>query len=243
MSFTPQAFLSNLNVHNGPAKASKFEVIIPIPSYLSTFVNNSIVESLSTLPGRAYTDAVYLSNNDPQSTSYDMGLSRFLSLQCEAAELPGKGLQTADVKIYGPIFKVPYQTQFNDITLSFLCTNDFYEKKLFDRWMEAIMPMDTNNLRYPKGDDTRYLTNLKIIQYDEHIKTIYAVECIDAFPVIMASQPLNWADEGFHKLTVQFTYLKYRTLYNSAYNIDDLGVALFGYQYNNFVNKQFLNNF
>jgi len=172
-----------------------------------------------------------------------MGLSRFLSLQCEAAELPGKGLQTADVKIYGPIFKVPYQTQFNDITLSFLCTNDFYEKKLFDRWMEAIMPMDTNNLRYPKGDDTRYLTNLKIIQYDEHIKTIYAVECIDAFPVIMASQPLNWADEGFHKLTVQFTYLKYRTLYNSAYNIDDLGVALFGYQYNNFVNKQFLNNF
>jgi hypothetical protein len=59
----------------------------------------------------------------------------------------------------------------------------------------------------------------------------------------MASQPLNWADEGFHKLTVQFTYLKYRTLYDSAYNIDDLGVALFGYQYNNFVNKQFLNNF
>ncbi len=33
--------------------------------------------------------------------------------------------------------------------------------------MEAIHPSDTNNLRFPKGDTTRYMTNIKIIQYDE----------------------------------------------------------------------------
>jgi hypothetical protein len=89
-------------------------------------------------------------------------MSRYLALQCEAAELPGRTLQTADVKIYGPTFKVPYQSQYGDTTLTFLCTNEFYERKLFDRWIEAIHPSDTNNLRYPKGQKSRYLTILKL---------------------------------------------------------------------------------
>jgi hypothetical protein len=83
-----------------------------------------------------------------------------------------------------------------------LCTNEFYERKLFDRWMEAIHPTDTNNMRYPKGDKSRYMTNIKIIQYDDFIKQIYAVELIDAFPIGVAPQALSWSDDGFHRLTI-----------------------------------------
>jgi hypothetical protein len=129
--------------------------------------------------------------------------------------------------VYGPGYKIPYQTQFADISLTFLCTNDFYERKLFDRWIEAIMPNDTHNLRFPNDDDTRYLTNLKIIQYDDFIKQIYAVEMIDAFPISIASQPLNWGEDSFHRLTVQFSYRKYKTLYQGKYDADAvLGAAL-----------------
>jgi hypothetical protein len=103
-------------------------------------------------------------------------LSRYLALQCEAAELPGKTLLTADAKIYGPTFKVPYNSQYGDTTLTFLCTNDFSERKLFDRWIDAINPSDTNNLRFPKGQSSRYMTNIKIIQYDDFIKQIFAIE-------------------------------------------------------------------
>ena len=165
---------------------------------------------------------------DEYSKTSNASMSRNLALQCEAAELPGKTMTTADVKIYGPTFKVPYQTQYSDTSLTFLCTNEFYERKLFDRWMEAIHPTDTNNLRYPKGDKTRYMTNIKIIQYDDFVKQIYAVELIDAFPIGVAPQTLSWADDGFHRLSISFAYQKYRTIYEGTYDIGAAAATLFG---------------
>ena len=151
-----------------------------------------------------------------------------LALQCETAELPGRTIQAQDVKIYGPTFKVPFQTQFEPTTLTFICTNEFYERKLFDNWLNCIMPLDTNNLRYSKGTETRYLTNIKIVQYDDFIKQIYAVELMDAFPIGVATQPLSWGDDGFHRVSIQFAYQKTRVLYKGEYDIAAAATALFG---------------
>ena len=237
MSFSPNLFLSNIRGKDGLAKPSRFQVILPIPPYINQFVGNSIIEKILNFPNSIFSDvsdAITTAlgrggqeGNDYSKTS-NSSLSRYLALQCESAELPGKTLQTADVKIYGPIFKVPYQTQYTDTTLTFLCTNEFYERKLFDRWMEAIMPTDTNNLRFPKGQSSRYLTNIKIIQYDEFIKQIYAVELMDAFPIGVAPQTLSWSEDGFHRLSIQFAYQKYRTLYEGSYDIGAALTSLFG---------------
>ena len=94
--------------------------------------------------------------------------------------------------------------------------------------MEAIMPPDTNNMRFAKGQQTRYLTNIKIIQYDEFIKQIYAVELIDAFPIGVAPQTLSWSEDGFHRLSVQFAYQRYRTIYAGSYDLAAAATALFG---------------
>lgn len=231
MAFSPQSFLSNINAKEGLAKPSRFEVILPIPPYINQFVGNSVLEKIINLGNTLSASIANLlgsSNQSPQSTTANPTLSRYLALQCESTELPGKTLQTADVKIYGPTFKVPYQTQYGETTLNFLCTNDFYERKLFEKWMESIMPTDTNNLRYAKGSNTRYLTNIKIIQYDEFVKQIYAVELIDAFPIGVAAQPLAWSEEGFHRLSVQFSYQKYRVIYDGNYNLAALAGELLG---------------
>jgi hypothetical protein len=237
MSFSPQLFLSHIKSKQGLAKPARFEVILPIPPYINNFVGNSVIEQILNFPNSIFTDVSDAINKalgrggqetDEFSKTSNSALSRYLALQCETAELPGKTLQTADVKIYGPSFKVPYQTMYSDATLTFLCTNDFFEKKLFDKWMEAIMPTDTNNLRFPKGENSRYMTNIKIIQYDEFIKQIYAVELLDAFPIGVAPQSLSWSEEGFHRLSIQFSYQKYRTLYDGNYNLGAAAAALFG---------------
>ena len=236
MAFSPNLFLSNVKAKDGLAKPSRFEVVLPIPTYIGSFVSNSIIEKILNFPNSVFNDVSDAINNalgrggaeNEQSKTSNPAISRYLALQCESAELPGKTLQTADVKIYGPTFKVPYQTQYTDSTFTFLCTNDFYERKLFDRWMEAIHPSDTNNLRFPKGDTTRYMTNIKIIQYDEFIRQIYAVELIDAFPIGVASQALNWSEDGFHRLSVQFAYQRYRTIYEGTYDLGSAATALFG---------------
>ena len=236
MSFSPNLFLSNVKGKSGLAKPSRFEVILPIPPYVSDFVGNSIIEKILNFPNSVFNDVSDAINSaigssgpqDEFSKSGNSSLTRYLSLQCESAELPGRTLATADVKIYGPIFKVPYQSQYADTSLTFLCTNDFYERKLFDRWLDAIHPSDTNNLRFPKGQSSRYMTNIKIIQYDEFIKQIYAVELIDAFPIGVAPQALNWGEDGFHRLQVQFAYQYLRVQYEGTYNLAAAATALFG---------------
>ena len=236
MSFSPNLFLANVRAKDGLAKPSRFEVVLPIPTYIGSFIGNSIIEKILNFPNSVFndvTDAIGSAfgkqgQKDDQSKTSSPSTSRYLALQCESAELPGRTLTTADVKIYGPTFKVPYQTQYGDIYLTFLCTNDFFERKLFDRWMEAIHPSDTNNLRFPKGQATRYMTNIKIIQYDDFIKQIYAVELIDAFPIGVAPQALSWGEDGFHRLQVQFAYQKLRVQYEGTYNLAAAATALFG---------------
>jgi hypothetical protein len=238
MSFSPNLFLANIRGKDGLAKPARFEVIMPIPPYINEFVESSVIEKILNFPNSVFTDvsdaigSVFgrRGQEDGYAKTSNSSLTRYLALQCETTELPGKTLQTAEMKVYGPIFKVPYQVQYNDASFTFLCTNDFFERKLFDRWMEAIMPTDTNNLRFPKDDAnrTRYMTNIKVVQYDEFIKQIYAVELIDAFPIGVAAQPLNWAEEGFHRLTIQFAYQRYKTIYNGNYNLAAAVTSIFG---------------
>lgn len=243
MSFSPQLFLANINAKEGLAKNNRFEVILPIPEYINSFVSNSFIESLLNLPNNIVADITQIISDargqpDPQSRSDNPSMSRYLALQCENAELPGRSLITADAKVYGPIFKVPYQTQYQETTLTFLCTNEFYERKLFDKWLESIMPSDTNNLRFPKGEKSRYLTNIKVIQYDEFIRQIYAVEMMDAFPISVSSQPLSWSEEGFHRVSVQFAYQRYRTLYDGNYDLVAAGAALLGSKFTDYISKK-----
>ena len=235
MAFSPNLFLSNVRAKDGLAKPARFEVILPIPAYVGSFIQSSIFEKILNLPNSIVTDitdaitsAVGGTQSDGANASSNPAISRYLALQCESTELPGRSLATQDVKIYGPTFKVPMQTMYNDISFTFLCTNEFYERKLFDKWLEAIHPSDTNNLRYAKSDSSRYLTNIKIIQYDEFIRQIYAIELIDAFPYVITPQALSWSEDGFHRLTVQFSYQKYKVIYDGNYNLADAATALFG---------------
>ena len=208
-------------------------VIIPIPAYIGQAIGNSFLEKVLNFPNSIFSDVSDAINSALGSESQGMksanpSMSRYLALQCESAEIPGRTLETADARIYGPSFKVPYRMQYADTNLTFLCTNEFYERKLFERWMEAIIPSDTNNPRFPKSDATRYLTNIRIVQYDDFVRQIYAVELIDAFPVGVAPQALSWAEEGFHRLSVSFSYQKYRTIFEGQYDIGQTLTSLGG---------------
>ena len=231
MSFAPQLFLSNMRAKDGPAKPSRFEVMLPIPSYINQFVGSSILEKIANIPTTLISnvfDAFRAVNPDQQSVSSNPSISRYLALQCEQAELPGRDLKTTSVKIYGPAFQVPVATEYKNLALTFICTNDFYERKLFDRWLECIHPSDTNNFRFAKGNNTRYMTNIQVIQYDDFIKKIYVVELIDAFPVAIAPQQLSWTEDNFHRLSVSFAYQRYRVVYEGSYDLASAAQALFG---------------
>lgn len=232
MAFSPNIFLANMKAKGGPAKTNRFQVILPIPLYVSSFIESSFFQKLLNFPTTFITDITQdITNITSDNKNYGSPeVTRYLALQCESAELPGKTLQTTDVKIYGPTFKVPYQTQYQEMTLNFICTNEFFERKLFERWMESIMPTDTNNMRFPKGvsASSGYYTEMKVIQYDDFVKQVFAVNLIDAFPIGMSSQQLSWSDDNFHRLSVQFAYQKYKPVYEGKYDPNEILGSLFG---------------
>lgn len=226
MTFSPNSFLSNINAKGGLARPSRYQVVLPIPPYIAQFVKNSLIEKILNLPNSIMSDVTDAINNalgsgGGASRSANPAMTRYLALQCESAELPGKNLVTDDVKIYGPTFKVPYQTQYAETTLTFVCTNDFYERKLFERWMEAIMPTDTNNLRFPKGENSKYMTEITVKQYNDDVTQIFGVKLIDAFPISIAAQQLSWGDDSFHRLSIQFAYQRYETLTESSVDLGE----------------------
>jgi hypothetical protein len=99
------------------------------------------------------------------------------------------------------------------------------------------MPPDTNNLRFPKGQNTRYLSDISIIQFDEFVKQIYAIKLIDAFPISIASMPLSWADDNFHRVTVSFAYHYHKVIYEGKYDIGQSIGAGLGTLFSGFTNE------
>lgn len=180
--FKVDQFLNHFNYHNDFARISRFEVLIAPPP------------------------------SAPDFQSYD------LRFQCEASELPGYSINTVDNRIYGVSQPVASVAAFNDITLTFICAGDMWEKKLFDKWMNLVIPVNNYNPRY-KNDYTS--PKIEINQYTDVVKDtevtstteatassqkIYSAVLINAFPVSISPLSLNWAEDGFHRLSVGFKF-------------------------------------
>lgn len=139
---------------------------------------------------------------------------RDLTYLCESAEFPGRGFMAADIRYYGPNFKVPYQTSYEDLNLTFICRDKFLERQLFDTWMEVINPSSTYNFAY--RDD--YCTTIEVYQMSDieasegnpSSVAQYKFTFEKAWPVLVNPQPVTWADDNFHRLTVSFSYTRWR---------------------------------
>jgi hypothetical protein len=133
-------------------------------------------------------------------------IGRTLRMRCENAELPGRSISTTTMKIYGVEEKFPYQTAYNDISLTFIVGDDMAEKKFFDAWLNWINPTINYNLKY-KAD---YAIPLTVNQYDVKNELSYSVTMLDTFPIAVNQLDLDWSSDGHHKLTVTFAYTSWR---------------------------------
>lgn len=143
---------------------------------------------------------------------YNDFLRQFTYLS-DSAELPGRAFMNIDIRYYGPNFKVPFQSQYEDMTITFLCRNQSFERQFFDDWMEIINPTNLWDFNY--RDD--YRSTIEIYQLADYSSkeggtagdAMYKWTVHDAFPMIVNPQPVTWADDNFHRLSVSFTYTRW----------------------------------
>jgi len=134
--------------------------------------------------------------------------SRLLSLLCNQAQLPGRAFATNEYTTHGPIRKIPYQTIYDDMVLSFYCKEDMGIKEVFQEWMNFIQNNNTNN-EFSYFDD--YVSDIIIEQFDYNGRTTHSIKLIDAYPIMMAPLQLDWASENsFHNLQITMAYRYWR---------------------------------
>lgn len=176
---------------------------------------------------------IKLSTNLLTSLSYSDKIDRSLLYVCDAAEFPGRGFQTAEVRYYGPKQMVPSNTSYGEgINLSFICRSDTLERQFFDDWMDIINPPTSYHFKYPD----EYWTDIDIFQYAEYgsaaaslsnsvipgiprtanpqnnyaYEPIYGWTLMKAWPVMVSPQQVTWAEGDALRLQVTFSYKNWK---------------------------------
>lgn len=140
--------------------------------------------------------------------------SNKLMLSCYRAELPGVSVLTSDYRSYGPSYKLPYNTQYNDLALEFYVSSDMYEKAFFDNWIYRIQNPTTYDVSFYND----YSTNIIIYQYDvtesgpEQFSSeyTYSAYILNAYPIAVDPLAMTWEDQNvFHRLRITFAYKRW----------------------------------
>lgn len=139
---------------------------------------------------------------------------RNLSFRCENAELPGRTFETTERKMgTAPKEKMPYQTLYQESTMTFLVSDNMSEKIFFDAWMELINPTTDFNFQYKSN----YVVDVSINQYDVTNQLTYSAVLRDAFPLSVNQLDMDWSSDGYHKLAVVFAYKQWNN--NTVQNL------------------------
>lgn len=136
---------------------------------------------------------------------YDL-IGREITLFCESVTLPGYQIQTFDYPFEAVLntVKVPNGYIFEDITCTFIVTNDYSIKKVFDRWKDKIITKEFR-LNYAAV----YERDIRIASLNQKNEKVYEIKLEKAYPVTVNSIELNnGTSNEITKLTVVFTYFR-----------------------------------
>lgn len=162
----------------------------------------------------------------PVALGVYLGTGKNLTFRCESAQIPGRTFETAIKKMgSAPIEKFPYHTNYSEITLDFIVSDDMSEKIFFDAWMELINPTTDYNFQYKSN----YAVDLSINQYDVQNKLTYVAGIVEAFPIDVNQLDVSWSQmDSMHRLSVVFAYKQWQNNKVSAISQQIKSTALTG---------------
>ena len=135
-----------------------------------------------------------------------------LSIMCESVALAGRTVQSVLDRQYGVNREVAYNgPTYPPITIAFLCSADYLEKKLFDRWNDKIVSIK-------KAWDVEYYNNyigeMKVMTLDRDGVTVTHTQTYhECWPKSVASIELNHSTQNSAlRMTVEMEYAFWETL-------------------------------
>lgn len=180
---------STIGKRGGVAKQNRFQVIFTPPQG-SLLSGAGLVGAL--ISGGGLKSMI----NDP----------RDISMLCENVTIPGRQITTLDYTAEKQAVKIPYSFINEDVTCTFLLTNDYYMKTMFDNWMEQVFDDKKFTAKFKKD----FTSDVVIQQLNSKDVPVYGVRLENAFPTTVAGITLdNNSESAVQKMTVTFSYDNY----------------------------------
>lgn len=144
-----------------------------------------------------------------------------LSRNCMSTTLPGRGLQSQPLKIYGPPMEYVYETNYaNELQMMFRVGSDMFERVFFEDWMNAAYSNITADVEYPD----RYRRSLKLYQLDMIDRKVLCIRLDDVFCKSVGDIELSTdASDQIEILPVTIGYTQYQII--GKLKIDDDALA------------------
>jgi len=205
---------SMLSKKGGVAQPNRFNVLFTPPK--SNILKNPIRALTNVITSGA---SVFNAVHDP----------REVSILCDTAALPGRSLFTFEHGDVGQQTKYAYTFSDGELRMTFLLTNDYSIKHMFDDWLELIINTDTYVAKYKN----EYTADVIIQQLNKVNIPVYAVKLINAFPTSIDAIVLdNSAENSVQKVSVTFAFDKYvkedliDTIKSSAASINTVSTVI-----------------
>jgi hypothetical protein len=144
--------------------------------------------------------------------------------RCEATELPGRTIATADdTTVFGPSMKYAYDHTYADHTLQIIASDDMYERKVFEAWMDNIVNgPDLYGSATSKSGLIRYYDDyaggqVRIHQLNEQGITLAKYTLFNAYPIALSPMNLTWEEQNtYQRFSVTMTYRYHVVNFNNS---------------------------
>jgi|TARA_B110000858_G_scaffold163645_1_gene189326 hypothetical protein len=193
---------STINRRGGVARGNRFGVYVTHPS-----------KSMNSLLG--FNPATLLSNlisGDGVNIGDFIQDPRDMFLLCQSCTMPGKRIMTTEATHNHHNTKKPYSAATDEVTMTFLLTNDYYIKKYFDMWQEMII--DTSSSHYKAFYKKDYCTDVTIQQLSASNDVVpgYTIKLENAYPIQVGAIELGSGSEGLMELSITWEYDNFRSV-------------------------------
>jgi hypothetical protein len=193
---------STINRRGGVARPNRFGVYITHPSKnINSLLNFNPANLLSNLiSGQGVNIGDFI--QDP----------RDMFLLCRNVTMPGKRISTTEATHNHHLSKKPYSAVTDEVTMSFMLTNDYYIKKYFDMWQEMII--DTSREHYKTFYKSEYTTDVLIQQLSASNDVVpgYTIKLQNAYPIQVGAVELSSEGEGLLEISITWEYDNFKTI-------------------------------
>jgi|TARA_R110002012_G_scaffold320715_2_gene545134 hypothetical protein len=193
---------STINRRGGVARPNRFGVYITHPSKsINSLLNFNPATLLSNLISG---DGINLADfiNDP----------RDMFILCKSVTMPGKRITTTEAMHNHHLSKKPYSAATDEVTMTFMLTNDYYIKKYFDMWQEMIV--DTSGKHYKTFYKNEYSTDVTIQQLSQGSDIVpgYSIKLLNAYPIQVGAIELSSEGEGLLEVSITWEYDNFKSV-------------------------------